>query len=358
MPSTAARRTERLIVRGVDDETVVYDLDNEMVTVLDAQTDYILSWVITFGTPTAEEVRAALMGAFTQRLAEDGETIVGGLPARCVWDRGLDFLSELVTESCQRLGTTPVALPAYSPHLKGRLERTWRFVKENGLAPLPGYTDRGKDLAGNLLHAKAALSEQALLMEIDKWMTWRHTSHINRMLGVTPLQAWKNDPTPLCPVPADQLWQDFLLLKDKVKVGKAGVRFKGIDYVDLDCLLDRVIGESVEVRHLPHERNFIEVFHKGQHLATCYPSDALTADDMLAFLEARRVSDALARRHFKASNRLRHEHPDATPIEKVAKRGQSTKRVVTTPAIDLFAGTDEALKKLDIREPDGQLRML
>lgn len=71
-----------------------------ITAVMDSKTRYLLSWTITFGRPTAAEVRAALMSAMTMRVAPDGETLVGGKPLRAVWDRGVEFLANLITESC------------------------------------------------------------------------------------------------------------------------------------------------------------------------------------------------------------------------------------------------------------------
>jgi hypothetical protein len=38
-----------------------------------------------------------------------------------------------------------------------------------------------------------------------------------------------------------------------------------------------MVGEEVEVAHMPHDRRWIEVFHNGRWLATAHPSVELTA---------------------------------------------------------------------------------
>jgi putative transposase len=330
-----------------------------MTAVMDAQSRYVLSWVVTFGTPTAEEIRAALILAFILRLASDGTTIVGGLPERAVWDRGLDFLADLITQSCLRLQVTPVALPAYSPHLKGSLERFWRFVKENALATMPGYIDAGRDLRGNALFAGKALSQAAFMTELAEWMDFYNTRHRNRAIEGTALEAWQRDDTPLREVPTDQLWVDFLIAKNHVKVGKAGIRFAKIDYVALDGELDKVFGQHVEVRYLPHDHAFIEVFHDGQHLATCYPADGLRPDDEQAFIKARKKTDAAARKAFSSANRMRGQQREAQSIEKVTGKGKTHYQLTPAPELDLFDGGDEALKLFqDLPEDNGQGRLL
>lgn len=324
-----------------------------LTAVMDAETRYVLSWVLTFGTPTSEEVRAALMAAFTIRMP-DGQTPVGGLPERAVWDRGLDFLSDLITESCLRLDVTPVALPAYSPHLKGSLERFWRFLKQDALAPLPGYIDAGRDLRGNYLLAAKALTQQALVNELNDWIEHYNTSHINRATGTTALQAWQQDHTPLREVPADQLWQDFLISATGNKVGNAGIRFRKTDYVPLHGELNDVFGRTVEVRHLPHDRSFIEVFYNGAHVATCYPADALRPDDQLSFLAARRQAEAQARAAFRTANRLRGHRDDAASITKVTGPGRKTSYEMVGPDLDLRRDGDKALAELTELVPQQQ----
>lgn len=92
-----------------------------LTAVVDRCTRYPLSWVVTFGRPSVEEVRACLVQAMTLRTAPDGVTVVGGKPLRTLWDRGLEFLATSITASCLRLDVVPVALPAYSP----TSSRTW-----------------------------------------------------------------------------------------------------------------------------------------------------------------------------------------------------------------------------------------
>lgn len=330
-----------------------------LTVVMDAGSRYVLSWVLTtHGVPTSEEVRAALMRAFDIRWAPDGQTPVGGLPERAVWDRGLDFLSDLVTDSCARLGVTPVALPAYSPHLKGSLERFWRHLKSNGLAPLPGYSDSGVDVRGAYLLATTALSEEALLHELHTWIDRRNTELKNRTLDMTPLQAWQEGRTPLRDIPRDRLWQDFLLSKQVHKVTKTGVRHKKVDYVDLNGALHKLIGRSVEVRYLPHTRDFIEVFHDGTHVTTCYPADSLRPDDKLAFLQARRQAQHDTQRHFAAASRARAAHPGAIELVEVTGAGRKKTRIATGTRVDLLADLDKTFDQARSKRIDGQGSLL
>ena len=322
-----------------------------MTAVMDGKTRYVLSWTITYGRPTAEEVRAALMSAMTMRFAPDGETLVGGKPMRAVWDRGLEFLSNLITESCLRIDVLPVALPAYSPHLKGRLERFWRFIKEDCLRPLPGYVEGPQDLRGNSAIATAALGEDEFLIKLADWVDWYTTEH--RVSGkATPLEAWKADGTPLNEVAPEQLWLDMLIAKDNCKISKNGIRFDGIDWTAPG--MTGTVGRKVEIRYLPHDRTFIEVFLNGNHLFTATPQLTLTADEEQAVIDKRKLERLAAQNRFTVANRQRKKN--ATGDVHRLTTDKDGNRHVNAPDDDLLDGGAAALAEL-VGQTNEQQRM-
>jgi putative transposase len=318
-----------------------------MTAVMDGHTRYILSWVITWGRPSAEEVRAALIQAMSLRVAPDGETVVGGRPLKAVWDRGLEFLSTLITESCLRLHVMPVPLPAYSPHLKGRLERFWDFLNRDLLSPLPGYTQGPRDLRGRTALESHAIGEDELLVLVADWMDYYLTEHANADTRRTPLQMWQADATPLDRIADEQLWQDFLISKDRCKVSKNGIRWDTIDWIAPELIDAR--GRHVEIRYLPHDRTFIEVFLDGVHLCTAVPNGSADDETAHQLLVKRAETRKRALQRFTTANRLRRSgHDELHPLE-ITKDG---KRVVTDLAEDLMVDVDEALERL-LEQPDG-----
>src|SRR3954451_7714213 len=108
----------------------------------------------------------------------------------------------------------PIALPAYSPHLKGRLERFWRTLKTSLLLPLPGYSEGPHDMRGNHAIADRALGEDEFLLLLDDWMTDYNANHVVSTMRMTPLQAWRADGTQLDEIAPERLWQDMLVAKD------------------------------------------------------------------------------------------------------------------------------------------------
>jgi putative transposase len=327
-----------------------------LTVVMDRATGYLLEVTVTFGNPNANTVRTSIVSAIRTRLAPDGQTVIGGAPVRMLWDRGRDFLSTQVTQSCLRLDVWPSPLPGHAPHLKGGVERLNRFIKENALAPLPGYIDAGQDIRGEMLRAKHALSQAAFEEHLRTWIDWYNTEHVHRRTELTPLQAWQQESElDLVEIPVERLWVDFLRSKDH-KVGKSGVRFAKVDYVAVSGSLDKVFGNTVEVRYLPGERSFIEAFHQGRHIATCVPVDSLSPDDRQTFLQARNEAERAARKALTADIKRKGQDPDAYRLgehprsakKKAKDIGNGNKRStrpVTDPTFDLREGSEEAARE-------------
>lgn len=290
-----------------------------LTTAFDVGARYPLAWVVTFGRPTQEEVAACLAQAATIRLAPGGKTEVGGAPVRALWDRGLEILATLIGEACMDIGTIPVPLPAYSPNLKPHLERFHRFLKEAFIATLPGYTDKIRDVRGNSAIAMAALLEDEFLVALDKWMDWYITEHHHTSLGCTPLQAWQNGNVCSTHVPDHLLHDYFLKSKVKVKVSKNGVRFDGDYYISAD--LGRIIGRHADIRYLPHDRTFVEVFIDNDFVCTATNAVNLT-DQQRADIVARRTeARKTARKRSTSANRQRRANHDSVERLQPGKKG-------------------------------------
>ncbi|MGO9753062.1 MAG: Mu transposase C-terminal domain-containing protein [Solirubrobacteraceae bacterium] len=91
-----------------------------------------------------------------------------------------------------------------------------------------------------------------------------------------------------------------------------------------------MVGEEVEVAHMPHDRRWIEVFHKGQWLATARPSVELDAAARARAVERRR-EDA---RELKAWARRARRRASVrfAPITTRARSSSSTRpRLARTP---------------------------
>jgi hypothetical protein len=120
----------------------------------------------------------------------------------------------------------------------------------------------------------------------------------------------------------------------------------------------------VEIRHLPHDRSFIEVFLDGDHIGTAYPHERLTAEQEQDLIERREADRAEARKRFTVANRMRRTAHPTTERLTTDKTGN---RIVAddTQYFDLLAGGKAALEgflgdgsDLDPAEADGQGMLL
>lgn len=226
-------------------------------------------------------------------------------------------------------------------------------MKTNCLPPLPGYTDNVSDARGHNAIADAALGESEFLLKLADWFDWYITEHVHSALGCTPLQAWQRATAVIEEIPDARLWEDFLVAKDKAKVSKNGIRFDTIDFTAPELV--GKVGRHLEIRYLPHDRSFIEVFDEGAHVCTALPRTALTADQQQAIIDHRQAQQAKARARFTATNRVRRSsHESTTPLTR-NKKGQMVVAEATSTEVDLLIGGEAAFAALvGLAAADGQ----
>ena len=186
-----------------------------------------------------------------------------------------------------------------------------------------------------------ALGEDEFLVTVANWMDWYTTEH--RVNGhQTPLEAWKADGHPLDEVAPEQLWVDMLVAKDRCKVSKNGIRFDKINWTAPE--ITGVVGRTVQIRFLPHDRTFIEVFLDGDHICTAHPQQTLTADEEAAVIARRQEQRLHAQHRFTAANRQRKQR--ATGEVHRLDTDRNGNRNVIEPVDDLLDGGAEALEAL------------
>lgn len=236
-------------------------------------------------------------------------------------------------------------MPAYTPHLKGGVERVNSSIEQLFLATLPGFVHGARGRDGRLVEDGPLLGLEALVELFAAFVVDYNTVRGHQGLGgCTPLQAWNADSTPLVVVPPRHL-RHLLLARTDRTVTKRGVRLAGRVY---NCAeLCGWVGERVEVRYLPHHHHEVEVFrtddHAGEHLATAVLVDELAADDVTRLLR-HRASEAkwLAKTQRAAAARRRTRFAAMTqPGPLVA----TTNHTADSTAVERAHQGDEALRR-------------
>jgi putative transposase len=232
---------------------------------------------------------------------------VGGVPERLRWDRGREFLSEAITDAAKSLAIDARAVRAYTPHLKGAVERLHESIEGMFLAELPGFQHGPRERNGHRVDEDAPLLTIDHFVDLFAAFVGRYnTSHQHGGLdGETPIERWNSDATPITEVPVEHLRHLMLARADRT-VYKRGIRLDNHVYNSADLV--GWVGESVEVRYMPHRFERVEVFHGDRHLATAWPVDAMEEAEVQRILVRRAEAARWLSRQHRAAARRRREH--------------------------------------------------
>jgi putative transposase len=267
---------------------------------LDAYSRAVMGWALSL-QPSAASVLAALRMALLQ---DSDQGPFCGIPDVLRIDNGLEFAAESLHTAAAVLGFRATTLPPYTPHLRGKVERYHRTIDDAFIAGLPLHTAGPRAADGRLYGPGSAMSLALFAHQFAVWVRKYNleTPHAG-LKGQTPCDRWADDATPLRGVAESEIrW--LLLASTRRRILKDGVHFGGRIFIAPE--LNGRVGQSVEVRHMPHDLRQVEIFIDGDWLATARPQDLLSQDERDAIL-ARRREDAseLGRMQRRASRRAR-----------------------------------------------------
>jgi putative transposase len=270
-----------------------------LTSFLDRFSRAVCGWAIS-GYPSEESVLAALRAAI---LTEPPYGPVGGIPASLRWDRGKEFLADGVGSAARALGIDAQPLPPYAPHLKGALERFHESIETLLLAELPGFTHAPVRRRERRSASKAALlTLDAFVTCFAEFVARYNAEHAHSALdGDTPLERWLGDDALVVEMPRERL-HHLLLARDTRVVGKWGIRIFGNHYNAAELV--GVVGETVEVRFMPHQHGSIEVFLHEHHVGTAVRVDLIDEEEAAQLRRRRREEERwLARQQRDAERR-------------------------------------------------------
>jgi putative transposase len=308
----------------------------------DDKTRMIMSWAIV-AVPGrrigADVVAATIVSAIAPH--DVGGVQVGGVPGSIRWDQAAEFKAGMVTQLALRVGFDAHAVPPYSGHMKGKIERAGQTAQAEVASLATGYTHGATTMRHNQPFRDEPITEALLVARFGAWVEHYNTTRAHSSLGGrTPLEVWQADPTPLRLVDHDLLRDSFLIEPKERKVGKKGVFFRNQWWLGLG-LLDHV-DRKVEVRYPIGDDTFIEIYLKGAWLCTAERAEDLSPS---------------ARREL---GRLRQsQYREARQIQDGARRSRSAANRATTPAHPSLAplstyGTDDGLNA----DPDALWELL
>lgn len=311
----------------------------------DDKTRKVMAWSITATPgrhPDAEVVCATLAAGIRIRIEHGVE--VGGVPAIVRWDNDLSFLAGVVLQMGTRVGFECHAVPPYSGHMKGKVERLGRTVQEQFCVLQPGYTHgprtyTGKDLQRNV----ELITADELRARLDVWFAQYDARH-HTGIDTSPIEAWADDAAPLRRVGTDRLRSALLVDPRKHKVSKRkGVYFR-VGYFMSKELVD-LTGRTVEVHYpIGPDIDFIEIYKGGKWVCTAWPAKTLSEAERSRIFSGRRDIYDEARSLHDAAARIRQDANSALGA------GEATPGVAKAPKIDPLAPDLDGLLDLMARD--------
>ncbi|GIJ64739.1 hypothetical protein Vau01_122550 [Virgisporangium aurantiacum] len=211
-------------------------------------------------------------------------------------------------------------------------------------AGLPRYTAAPRLANGRTADPDApGLRFEVFVDELLAWVRWWNGRHEMDVLdGRTPLQAWRDDPTPITTVPAEDL--RLFTLEDDGRVrtitGK-GVQWRTRFYVGAWMNGSANAGRQVRVRWMPHHDHEIEVFdaRTGVHPGLAVLADLADPDQIRAVRRARTSRrDRLARELKAVEQTRRRRYAAATTPEPARPLGSMTTAEASAELVDTDDG--------------------
>lgn len=300
--------------------------------IVDSATSLILAIHVALEPPNTERLRALLADASARE--EYGDVVVGGIPDSLRCDNAAEHLGDAVQEGCTRLGILFSPTTPYSPWQNGKAERVMGLLNQQVAARLPGSTRGGMtmqnkrrfapkrvartSMADQEMDTREVLADDVHIVDLevltkllDAWRRERNaTTKITTLGGLTPVQAWNEDPTAITWLDENTMRSSMLRGdQNSYRINGDGIHFRNKIYLAPEMVGIR--GSQVQVRWLPQNRDFIEVFDMaGNYL---FPADdvaTLSQEQAARFAAVRGAQEKAARQIEQAVQAHRNELGD------------------------------------------------
>jgi len=270
---------------------------------VDCYSRAIMSYVVSL-RPNQGHVLAGLGAAIRLR---DGHGPFHGVPGWLTLDRGMENVADSVIEAIVMLRMTAMPTLPRHPEHNGKVERLHATITSMFLASLPGYIGGAKERDKKLSAGEFVFPLDVLLEELAKWVLSYNCERPHSALdGLTPLEAWNDDTTPIS-VPPDAMLRRYLLKGETRKVRRAVIEFDNRFYIAR--LLPGLEGRTVEIRYDPNDDFELEVYDGETWIDTAVQRDRATQTQTDDWVQAHQeIAEQHRRDKAAARKRARRRH--------------------------------------------------
>ena len=270
---------------------------------VDCYSRAIMSYVVSL-RPNQGHVLAGLGAAIRLR---DGHGPFHGVPGWITLDRGMENVADAVIEAIVMLRMTAMPTLPRHPEHNGKVERLHATITSMFLASLPGYIGGAKERDKTLTAGDFVLPLDVFLEELATWVLSYNCERPHSALdGLTPLEAWNDDTTPIS-VPADAMLRRYLLKGKSRKVRRGVIEFDNRFYIAR--LLPGLEGRTVEIRYDPNDDFELEVYDGEMWIDTAVQRDRATPTQTDDWVQAHQeIADQHRRDKAAARKRAKRRH--------------------------------------------------
>jgi putative transposase len=252
----------------------------------------------------------------------------------------MENVADSVIEAIVMLRMTAMPTLPRHPEHNGKVERLHATISSMFLGSLPGYLGGAKERDKKLTAGEFVLPLDVLLEELAKWVRFYNCERPHSALnGLTPLEAWNEDPTPIS-VPADAMLRRYLLKGETRKVRRNVIEFDKRVYIGRE--LPGREGQMLEIRYDPNDDFELEVYDGATWIDTAVQRERATQAQTDDWIQAHQEIAEQHRRDKAAARkraRIRHKAmidgspsvdttnvPTTTPSAARAKRRREARK--------------------------------
>lgn len=176
-----------------------------------------------------------------------------GIPKRVFVDNGGTYKNDQLRLICASLGIVLIHTKAYSPESKGKIERSFRTIKDNWMNGINwnNYTDL-----------------DSLNTDFNKYLNEKYSNSIHSSIMMTPRERYIQDVDKMKFIPMEELDNHFLHRVSRKVNNDATINLNSLQFE----VPAKYIGQRINIRYSPIDLSKAFIFNKNDKISdTVYP---------------------------------------------------------------------------------------